>query len=201
MIGIKKINLLAILFLSTLALKAQDTEKVLSLDKGPLDSQFEYVLSESNNYQDYKVIKEDWLVKLRKHVTDSINSLKTQIQQTKAQLAQERNEMREMQQHLQAISDTLTQVRQAQNSIGFVGAQVQKSAYQVIMWSIVAVLLILLITFIYRFNNSNAVTHQARQDLEEMREEFEDHRKKALEYQQQLRRQLQDEINKQRGVK
>ena len=41
---------------------------------------------------------------------------------------------------------------------------------------------------------------KARYDLQELEEEFAVHKKKSLEREQKLRRQLQDEINKQRDV-
>lgn len=67
------------------------------------------------------------------------------------------------------------------------------------MWSIIGGLFVLLLFFIYKFKNSNAVTKQAKKSLEETEEEFEEHRKIALEREQKVRRQLQDEINKQKN--
>jgi hypothetical protein len=69
------------------------------------------------------------------------------------------------------------------------------------MWSIIGALLALLIFFVYKFNNSNVVTKEAKLALSEMEEEFEEHRKVALEREQKVRRQLQDEINKQKDSK
>ncbi|WP_407267387.1 hypothetical protein R8G64_12630 [Tenacibaculum maritimum] len=44
------------------------------------------------------------------------------------------------------------------------------------------------------------MTKEAKNNLAEIEQEFEEHRKKSLEKEQKIRRQLQDEINKQRGV-
>ena len=81
------------------------------------------------------------------------------------------------------------------------GLQMSKTGYNLLMWSIIGALLILLVFFIYKFNNSNIVTKQAKLSLSEMEEEFEEHRKVALEREQKVRRQLQDEINKQKDSK
>jgi len=64
----------------------------------------------------------------------------------------------------------------------------------------VAALLVFLIVFIYKFKNSNAITKAARKSLEETELEFEEHRRVALEREQKVRRQLQDEINKHKGI-
>ena len=68
------------------------------------------------------------------------------------------------------------------------------------MWSIIGLLIIGLLFFIYKFKNSNAVTKEAKLKLAETEEEFDQHRQKKLEEQQQLRRKLQDEINKNKKV-
>jgi hypothetical protein len=81
------------------------------------------------------------------------------------------------------------------------GLQMSKTGYNMLMWSVIGALLALLILFIYKFNNSNVVTKEAKLALSEMEEEFEEHRKVALEREQKVRRQLQDEINKQKDSK
>jgi hypothetical protein len=64
------------------------------------------------------------------------------------------------------------------------------------MWGIIGVLTILWLIFTYRFRASNAITKEAKIKLAETEQEFEEHRKRALEREQQVRRKLQDEINK-----
>jgi len=48
----------------------------------------------------------------------------------------------------------------------------------------------------FKFKNSHAVTKEAQLKLAEIEIEFEAYRQKALEQHQQVRRKLQDEINK-----
>ena len=84
------------------------------------------------------------------------------------------------------------------NNMALFGMQMSKISYNMLMWSIIGALLILLIFFIYKFKNSNAITRKANHNLAEIEEEFNEHRKIALEREQKVRRQLQDEINKQK---
>ena len=79
------------------------------------------------------------------------------------------------------------------------GMQMSKGGYNGLMWTIIAALLILLLFFIYKFKNSNAVTKQAKKSLLETEEEYEEYRRNSLEREQKVRRQLQDEINKQKN--
>ncbi|MEX0314527.1 MAG: tRNA (guanine-N1)-methyltransferase, partial [Allomuricauda sp.] len=57
-------------------------------------------------------------------------------------------------------------------------------------------LLLFLLLFIYRFRNSNVLTSQAKEALADLEKEFEEHRRRALEREQKISRQLQDELNK-----
>jgi len=57
-------------------------------------------------------------------------------------------------------------------------------------------LLALLLFFIYKYKNSNSITRDVNMSLSEIEGEFEEHRKVALEREQKVRRQLQDELNK-----
>jgi len=85
-------------------------------------------------------------------------------------------------------------------SLSLFGLQMSKTGYNALMWSIIAALLALLLVFIFRFKNSNSITKAAKLKLSETEEEFEEHRRNALEREQKVRRQLQDEINKNRNA-
>ncbi|MBD3661274.1 MAG: tRNA (guanine-N1)-methyltransferase, partial [Arenibacter algicola] len=62
-------------------------------------------------------------------------------------------------------------------------------------------LLMFLIFFIYKIRNSNNSTQEAKSTLAEEETEYEDHRRRALEREQKISRQLQDEINKHKKSK
>ena len=86
------------------------------------------------------------------------------------------------------------------DNISLFGLLLNKTTYNSILWSLIGVLLISLLFFIYKFKNSSVLTNEAKESLVDVEQEFEQYRKKTLEKEQKLRRQLQDEINKQRGV-
>ena len=71
-----------------------------------------------------------------------------------------------------------------------------KGTYMAMMWGIVAILILALVFFIYKFKNSNAVTKEAKKRLDDTEKEFDTYKKKALEKEQRLGRLLQDEKNK-----
>jgi chaperonin cofactor prefoldin len=74
-----------------------------------------------------------------------------------------------------------------------------KSVYHVLVWTIIAVLAVGLVFFLGRFRYANTITKNMRQDKEELQVKVDQLRKRMLEKEQELRRQLQDEINKRLG--
>ncbi|MAP53465.1 MAG: tRNA (guanine-N1)-methyltransferase [Altibacter sp.] len=166
-----------------------------------LEDQFVDVVDNSNNYQDYKVIKKTKINKLRENIMDSIAALETEIQTSETSLDQQKNKIASLTQELAKTQEDLALSRKKENGIELFGMLTEKSTYNTIMWSIILILLLALGFFIYKYKNSNSVTKEAQLKLAETEIEFEEHRQKAIEQQQQLRRKLQDEINKNRKSK
>ena len=79
------------------------------------------------------------------------------------------------------------------------GMPMSKGSYATFMWSIIAVLIVFLALFVYRFKNSNAVTKNAEAALIDLENEFKEHRTMALEREQKVMRKLLDERNKQKN--
>jgi len=197
------IFLIALSFLSfvSIAQTAQpeqtpEAEEKPSLDKGTISSQFDYVIDESNRYQEYKVVKMEWLSKLKAHVLDSLKAVHNSLAETQQVVAQQKKETENLNAQVKNVNDNLVSVNNEKDSISFLGAQTDKTTYKTIVWAIVAGLLFLLGFFIYKFNQSNTLTVEAKKSFDELQQEFETHKKTAREREQKLARQLQDELNK-----
>ena len=174
-------------------------EEQLSLNSGSIDNQFEFVIRRSNKYQDYKVVKTNWLYTLKSHTLDSLKAVQDQLDSTNSVISAQQKEINELKSNLNSTKSTLDATNQEKNSMALFGLQMSKTGYNMLMWFIIAGLLAFLIFFIYKFRNSNTITKQAKKALSEIEDEFEEHRKVALEREQKVRRQLQDELNKQKS--
>lgn len=161
-----------------------------------LEEQFVDVIDKSNRYEDYKVVKRYKLDRLKKSVNDTIGALKNTISGLENTVGSLENELSDSQSNLAKTNNDLSASKTAENNMSLFGMQTTKGSYNTIMWSVIGVLLAFLLFFVYRFKNSNAVTKEAKAKLAEVEEEFESHRGRALEREQQIRRKLQDEINK-----
>ncbi len=191
---------LASLFVVTLSAQTESDKTKLSLNDGTIDNQFEYVIKKSNRYQDYKVVKINWLNTLKAHTLDSLNALRKDLSDTQAVVDTQANEISELKTNLTNTQNNLDKTNKEKNSMALFGLQMSKTSYNLLMWTIIAALFVLLILFVYKFKNSNSVTRLTKNTLIDIEEEFEEHRRKALEREQIVRRQLQDELNKQKGI-
>ena len=199
---------LATLFLSLFVLAisfAQETptHKINSINEGSLEEQFDYISRISSNYNDkgkrYEVINRIYFESLKTNVVDSIKVLENQIIESNKTIEAQEKSNSTIQNELENTKAILEKTDSEKDKIALFGMQLSKSLYNVVLWSIIGVLLLLLFTFIYKFKSSNSITKAAKKSLEETEQEFEEHRRVALEREQKVRRQLQDEINKQKG--
>ncbi len=170
-----------------------------ALEQENIARQFDYVIEKSNRFQDFKVVKRVFLEKLKKNALDSLKIYETKITSTNAALEKQKKSVANLEKSLAESNQKLDAVTLEKDNMNFLGMAFTKSSYKSLMWSISGVLLVLLLFFIYKFKNSNAITIAAKKALSETEGEFEDHRRKALEREQKLNRKLQDEINKQRN--
>lgn len=178
-----------------------DAEEQLSLNSGNIDSQFEYVFRKSGNFkgtngQPYEAVKQAWLLKLKANVLDSLKTTYKELENSENTVANQAKEIEDLQAKLGNTQTTLNQTNEEKNNMALLGMQTSKTNYNVIMWTIIAALTAFLLFFIYKFKGSNSATREAKHKLEEVETEFEEHRRNALEREQKVRRQLQDEINK-----
>ncbi|MGJ5642114.1 tRNA (guanine-N1)-methyltransferase [Formosa sp. S-31] len=197
---LKSLTLTLFTGLLSISMNAQsDPEDKLSLNDGSLDNQFEYVIQKSNNYQDYKVVKKSWLYALKSHTLDSLKAVHKELSETQINVDQQANEIGTLKSNLSETQNTLDLTNKEKDSMQFLGLQLSKQSYNTFIWSVIGGLLVCLLFFIYKFKNSNTVTKEAKRMLAEIEEEFEEHRQTALKREQKVRRQLQDELNKQKA--
>ncbi|QRM87689.1 tRNA (guanine-N1)-methyltransferase [Lacinutrix sp. WUR7] len=194
------------LFCTTVSAQTESNEEEdkLSLNTGTIDNQFEYILRKSGNFkgtngQPYEAVKRSMFLTLQAHTIDSLKTIHKELTETQAVVTSQSKEIATLKTSLANTQGTLEQTNEEKDSMSLFGMLMSKSSYNILMWSIIGGLLAFLLFFIYKYKNSNAITRDANKSLAEIEEEFEEHRKIALEREQKVRRQLQDELNKQKN--
>ena len=171
------------------------TNDTLSLSK-----QFEQAYRRSSSYKDFKVIRKSTFQNLKKNTLDSIKIIDEKLKiesQKNTRLEQEINSVAKirLEQDLE-LSEAILE----KNTIYFVGLKLRKNTFKIIIWSIFLILIILICYFAYKLKDGIKITSQAKKELTSVEKGFNSYKKKSLVRDQKLRRQLQDEINKQRGI-
>ena len=163
-----------------------------------LSEQFQYMVDRSNSYERFKLIDKTKLATFQRSMNDSINSVKSRLEAEKQTVKTHENTIKTLNDNITELQTALDETKNQKDSMNFFGALLSKGLYNTIMWGIVVVLTVLLVFYIYRYANGNVVTKKSISDLAELQEEYENYRKAAIEREQKVRRQLQDEINKHR---
>ena len=161
-----------------------------------VDSQITELIEKSNTYQSYKVIELSKLQVLQRNIRDSISALKTTIATSESVIQEQNNRIDSITHQIEELNLDLAKTQEKVENISLLGIPTNKSTYNSIMWSIIIVLLLVSSILLVRFKKSHGDTKDAREKLEETEVELENLRKRSLEREQKVRRQLQDEINK-----
>jgi len=158
-----------------------------------IDEQFEEMMKTSNNYQDFKVVKRLKISNLRTATLQEINQLAKQIEELKEENKQNIQEISQLEEKLSQTNTDLEKAEKSKDQFSWLGIQLQKNTYQNVVYGIITFLILVVLILFFTYQKNKKETAQAKKDLEQNQLEFDAYRKKALETQQKLGRQLQDE--------
>ena len=100
---------------------------------------------------------------------------------------------------LETTRTRLDNVTRTKNSIRLLGAEVNKLAYNSVMWLIVIGLVTLLVMGFLAFRKNISVTHNIKKELNELRDEFQAYRKTTREAREKMSMDHFNELKKLRG--
>jgi peptidoglycan hydrolase CwlO-like protein len=161
-----------------------------------IDVQFKNLIEESNNFQEYKIIKQAQINELRENTNEHIQKLNESISSLEVSITAKDNKIESLEEELAETNTELSKVKAEKSSMNFLGIQTNKGVYNTIVWAIVAILGFLFVLMSMRFKSSNTTTKAAKKELQSVEDELEDLRHKSIEKVQKLGRELQDERNK-----
>jgi len=178
---------------------AQETE-ALSLDGGNLEDQFDYIIKKSNSYEAFQVVKRTWLYKVKSNSLDSVKALRDNIVALENNVQEQQKEINVLKSSLQETNSKLEIASNEKDSFGFMGTRLTKGTYSTMVWTIIFILILALLVMAFLFKRSNSVTVKTKGALRDKQEEFDAHRKWALEREQTLARDLNKLKQKYKGL-
>ena len=164
--------------------------------EAPLQQQFDEMLDASNRYQDFKVVRREFLDAFMSNVSDSISGYTERISQLESDVAGLENQIEKRSTEVSDRDETIANLNNERDSVSLLGMQLSKGTYSLIMWSLVIGLLIALLVALGSTRIAAANNTELKRERDKLAGELEQSRKSRLTVEQELRRQLQDEINR-----
>lgn len=186
------------LFLTACVVQGQTENEVAKINT--IENQFIDVIEKSNNWEQFKVVPKQKLTALKKSVQDSLNIQKQLISEKNSTIKSSEQKINDLKTQVQNLQNSFDELKNEKDSVNLFGILLSKGLYSSIVWGVIAVLCLLLAFYVFRFSKSYSVTKHSIKNLEDLQNEYEEYRTKSIERDQKLRRQLQDEINKNRGI-
>jgi hypothetical protein len=149
------------------------------LDKGTFTEQMKYLEEKTRIYENYRAIREDMFQKIKNNAVDSLTKAKNRITGFITLTGNLNSRIDSLNSSLNITKEELKEVSRTKNSISVLGIKLDKIAYNSIMWTIVAGLLFLLVIGYLTFKRNRTITLNTKKELKELREEFEEYRKKT----------------------
>jgi len=177
---IKCVLILTVLVITVIKVTGQTTMPDILL-KNPLKEQLNYLQEHTIIYENYRAIREDMFQKLKGNVSDTLNTLEgkiTDINKTKTGLNRTIDTLRK---NLELTKTSLEEVTKSKNSIRVLGLEVNKSAYNRVMWTILAGLVAALILGFLVFKRNLSSISTTSKELQDLKAEFEAYRKTSRE--------------------
>lgn len=151
------------------------------LTKSNLKEQINYLELHTKIYENFRAIREDMFQKIKINITDSLVLSKNEITGLITSTSALKKVIDSLNISNKATEAKLEEITVSKNNIKFFGAEINKSTYNNMMWTIVAVLLVILTLGFLIFQRNMSVTINTNKELKELQAEFETYRRTTRE--------------------
>lgn len=151
------------------------------LDTANLDAQLDYIHENTRVYNDYRAIRDDIFLKMRKNVKDTLNATKLEMAELNSRLAERNYEIETLNTDLTRTKNEKDEAIRNRDSLSFLGIQMSKGLYNTILWFIILGLAALAALMAVLHRNSHKVTTDVQAELKTTLEDFEEYRKSSRE--------------------
>ena len=154
--------------------------------QNPLKEQLNYLEEHTKIYENFRAIREDMFQKLKVNISDTLNKTNSKIEglnKTKSVLNLTIDTLRA---NLESTKSRLEEMTRTKDSIRVIGIEVNKLAYNRVMWTIVAGLVAALLLGFLIFKRNLSTIFNTKTEFKELKDEFEAYRKTSREAREKL---------------
>lgn len=156
------------------------------LDTGTIQQQLDYLQKNTNIYNNYRAVRNDMFLKLKSNVLETETKLENEIQQLNSELASGKKKIDTLQSELVSTKANLEEAIETKNSFNLLGMNIDKVLYNTVLWIIILGLAVITVITFLLYKRSMVTTSNSKKDLEEIKEQFEAHKKQTREKQEKL---------------
>jgi hypothetical protein len=161
-----------------------------------LQAEYENLLKTSNNYQDFEVIKRTRMESFFREIKDSLKLADDKLLKEIKTKNEFEAQVMKLSKELEETRMQVSQAQEDRDSITSAGMTMEKGSFSTLMWSLVIILAAALLFVLFRTKAINATYRAQLKRLNEVEEELGQSKKKFLEREQELKREIQDYVNK-----
>ena len=195
----KYITILVGLMAFQLAVAQESTESVD--EKSTLRERFVVMKAKSQTYGEYKVIKEVVLDGVLKITMDSVKAGRASLRETRDRVSALEIELQNIQATLKQKEASMEEITYDGTHINVMGIPFEKATFVGLVSIVILGLLALLGIIFARLKSQNDSLREKTELIETTNHEFEDYKRKALDRQTKISRELQNERNKLMEIK
>jgi preprotein translocase subunit SecF len=195
---IRSLLILAVLAIAVIRVTGQSTLPD-DLTKNPLKEQFKYLEDRTRIYENYRAIREDMFQKLKANVADTLSAAGFKIAGLNKTLSSSNLKVDSLNNVVGTTKTRLEEMTRTKNSIRVIGMEVNKSAYNSIMWTILVGLIAVLLLGFLVFRRNLSAASNIKKELHELKNEFEAYRKTSREAREKLTMDHFNEIKRLKG--
>jgi chromosome segregation ATPase len=189
-------NILLLIIVSGSLAYSQPASKAVEDKNLNLNERFQEMKSGSQTFKDYKVIKESVLDKVWVITADTIKRKEQRLSDAKSQIASLQEELKSTRNSMEAQQASIKDVIYDSTHISVLGIPFPKGIFLILAAAIIGGLAFALSLFLARMKMLNGQVKEKALIADAITNEFEEFKKKAMEKQTKLSRELQNERNK-----
>jgi len=91
-----------------------------------IEAQFDFVYKKSNNYTQYKVVKRDWLIKLKTQTLDSLKKIEGELEKAEAKISDQQALIIKSEKSSEESNQKLAAVTNEKDAMPFLGMHTTK---------------------------------------------------------------------------
>jgi hypothetical protein len=147
--------------------------------KNSIKEQLKFLEAHTNIYENYRAIREDMFQKINRNVLDTLAEAKSRnesLSNNSSALTHSNDSLSSL---LETARTSLAEMTATKNKIRVLGLELNKLAYNSIMWMIIAGLSFILVMGFFVLRRSLSVSIRTGKDIKDLKEEFEAYRQSS----------------------